>query len=215
MVDFVVSIAFASASRSFAATRKPPPEISKIGPLGSRASGFLEALLEIRQCDLIDISARHDSVQAHSVANFARDLQHPLLDRRDRDRNVRMLLRRRRKVRRHQRQVVMLAAEIQRLARLPRLPARAHRTDVIFHPLRRLRPRHPEAPHHMALDLRADPKHQAATAHALEIPRGVSGRDRTLGERERDPGAELDLRRLHRGDRKPKIWIVLRLNCNQ
>ena len=125
---------------------------------------------------------------------------------------MRIRHRRRREVRRHQRKIVVLALKVERLARLPRAPARAHRTDVVFHPLRRLRPRHPEAPRHVAFDLRAEAEVQPPAAHPLQIPRGVRGRDRTLGEGERDAGRQLNLRRLLRGDRKLEIRIVLGLD---
>src|SRR5262249_49122707 len=106
----------------------------------------------------------------------------------------------------------MLAAIIERLAGLPRPPARAHGADIVFHPLRRLRPRHPKSPHQMTLHLRAETEYEPAPAHPLQIPCGVGGRDRAFGESQGDSGAKLDFRRLLSGNRKVEVRIVLRFD---
>src|SRR5277367_4623853 len=96
-------------------------------PCSLRPARLLEALLQIRKGNFVEIAAGDDAVQAHAVADLARNLQHMFLNRSDQYGNVRIGNRRRCEIRRHQREVVMLALEVQWIARLPRMPAGAHR----------------------------------------------------------------------------------------
>lgn len=61
----------------------------------------------------------------------------------------------------------------------------------------------------MAFDLRTKAENEAPAAHGLEVPGDVGGRDRALGEGERDAGAQLDRRRFLRGHREREKGVVL------
>ena len=91
--------------------------------------------------------------------------------------------RRRREVRRHQGEAVMLALVGGLLAGLPAAPDRAQHLDVFAHARRRRRPRHREAPLVVAAHLRAQPDHEAAAGRAGEIPADFGHRHRGAGER--------------------------------
>ena len=112
-------------------------------------------LLDPRQRDLGQIAARAERVQAHSVANLAGDPQHRLADGGDRDRHHRQRGRLRREVGGHQGQLKVLALVIELPARLPALPDRAQRPDVIAQPGCRWAPGNPEPTLVVAFDLAA------------------------------------------------------------
>ena len=153
--------------------------------------------------DLVEVFARDDAVQAHAVADFARNLQHPLLHRGDQHRDMRIRERRRREVRRHQREIVVLALKVERRAGLPgvsstrasrrRSPSSAAPASTNGIPKRRV-----------TWPLTCEPSPSTSRpplircrSHAVYAV--ATG---TLGERERDAGAEFDRRRLLRRDRE-------------
>jgi hypothetical protein len=85
--------------------------------------------------------------------------------------------------RRHQRQLVILAAEIQRLVGLPGMPQRPDRLDL-FAQLAHygFRPGHAETALDMGFDLGAQPQDKTALGSLGQVPGQVSQVSRAAGE---------------------------------
>src|SRR5690606_504391 len=132
-----------------------------------------ETPLEVRQSDVLEIAPRTEAVQPHAVADAAGEAEHRRANRGDVDRHGRQLRRRRRELRCHQSEAVMLALVRERLAGLPRAPDRAERFDVLAQPRRGPAPRDAEAPLVVTLDLRPETEDEAPARVDLEIPGDV------------------------------------------
>ena len=118
-------------------------------------------------------------------------LQHQRPDRGHRHRDHRQPLRPGRKLRRHQREIVVLALEVEFCSGLPAAPDRTQRPHILAQPRRRRDPGHAEPPLVVRLHLAAQTQHEAPVGMPRQIP-GVVGNDhRAARKRDRDRGRQV------------------------
>ncbi len=191
---------------------KPPPVISKCR---AGAPGPNHALLQAGEDHVFHVTAGAEPVQADAVGEFAGQAQGMLADRGEGDRHHFLARRGRHEIGRHQGEGVVLAAEVEFLARLPVGPDRTQGLDVFAQARGRRGPGHAEAAFVVRPDLRADAQHEAAAGGVLQVPAGVGDDHRAAREGDGDRGAQLDPIGVHRGDGMGKERVVLVLHRQQ
>ena len=168
--------------------------------IGARAVGLFGAPFDVGQNDLADVLRRVKGVNVKALAHFARDAAEVLVDARDVDGNVGMVNCTGIEKRRHQCDLVKLAAEIHLAIALPRIPDRAHREDHFAQFRRGGFPRHRKPPFDVRLHLGAESENKAALGRQRQVPRDVREVCGRARKRHRDGRAEFDPRRVFRGD---------------
>jgi hypothetical protein len=146
---------------------KPPPVISKARKFFARGRQLRP---QHGPHHLFQVFARREAVQPHAVGDARGGLQHHRAYRGHRDRDHRQPLRSGRKLRRHQREIVVPAFEVQLRAGFPSAPDGAQRLDILAQPRRRCDPGHAEPPLVVRFHLAAQSQHEAAVGMALRGP---------------------------------------------
>ncbi len=125
------------------------------------------------------------------------------------DGDVRVADRTRIEERRHEGQLVVLAAEIKRLAGLPGMPEGPDSLDLLAQLAdNRLGPGHAEAPLDVRLDLRPQTEDEAPFGGLRQVPGGVGQGGRAAGEGNRHCGAELQCLRVLGDQRARQKGVV-------
>jgi hypothetical protein len=154
-------------------------------------------------------------MRAEAVGDLAGDLAEDRVDRREVDGDLRVLDRARVEERDHQAQPIALAAEVERLARLPGAPDGADRVHGLPHPRRGRRPAEAVATLDVPAHLRAETEREAAGGEALQRPGGERGHGGAARERHRDGRADAEPRRRLRGESGDDVRVLLRLLDDQ
>ncbi len=147
-----------------------------------------------------------------ALAHFARQLGKPCVHTCNINWDIRILDCTRIKERRHQCDLVMLAAEVQLCAVLPRIPKCADDLDLLAQfPRHRLRPRNAEAPLNMRLHLSAQPQNESTAGLCRQVPCGVGKVGGGTRKRHGNGGAKVHAGRMFRDQCAGKEGIVLGL----
>ena len=147
--------------------------------------------------DLVHVATRAEAVEADAVADLAGHAQHRGPDGGEGHRHHGLAGGSRSEVGRHQRERVVLPAEVERLARLPAPPDGAQGSHVLPQPGRRRAPRDAEPLLVVRAHLRAEPEHEPPARGDLQVPGRVRHGHRAARERDRDAGAERHPRGAH------------------
>src|SRR5579863_848104 len=158
--------------------------------------------------ELAQVLGRVERMGMETIAMLARQPQNVLVNTGYIDRH-RIVVRARRKERRHQRKIVILALERELLAAFrPAFEDLLQRKNVLAQLRHRRIPFDAVTPLDMSFDLCAEPKDEAALREGRKVPSGIGRRHRTARERDRDRWSHFDAGRMFSGQRQRQKSII-------